>query len=367
MNNNLTETYDLLVSIIGNAPYGTIAIDLNGNINLCNKLALVQLNIPHRIREVTEKPLIDYTTNIPKLHKRLLQCLEKERKAFNLNNVVIDDKILNIKGRLIANGMIITTSDITEAKATERRIMNAVLEGQENERRRLAKEIHDGIGPLMSTLKLNIESVKKDLDDASEKTMMKMESMEELVHHVAEDIRNISHSLMPSALKDFGLISALENLVLKVNQLGAVEVKLFHVKMEERLDEVLELGLYRIAQELLNNALKYAQAKNITIHLVNYMKAPRYISLTVEDDGIGFEEENIEEHMDTGIGLSNVKVRAEAMNGSLSIDTSPGNGVVAIVEVPWRKKEGLIAPDMAPPVVKQEIPEAVKLDVSDKE
>ena len=334
MKDNFTETYNFLASIIKNAPYGIIAIDLNGVVTMCNKLALSQLGIPHKKKYVVETGLINYTATIPKLHKRLIQCLEKGRKACNLNNIIIEEKILNIKGRSISSGMIITTSDMTEAKAVERKIMNAVLEGQENERRRLAKEIHDGIGPLMSTIKMNIESVKRELDGASDKAITKIESVEELVANVATDIRFISHALMPSALKDFGLISTLENLVLKINNSESVMVTLYHLNMEGRLNELVELGLYRITQELVNNALKYSKAKNITIQIVNHMINPKCITLTVEDDGVGFEKEKIIAQIKSGIGLRNVKARAEALKGFFAIDTSPGNGVTATVELP---------------------------------
>lgn len=331
MKDNFTETYDFLVSIIGNAPYGIIAIDLDGSITMCNKLALDQLSIPHKVKEIVETPFLDYTPPIPKLHKRIVNCLDRGRKSFNLNNVSIQEKTLNIKGRSILNGMIITTSDITEAKETERKIMSAVLEGQENERRRLAKEIHDGIGPLMSTIKLNIESVKNDIEDASEKTWKKMETMEELVHSVANDIRGISHALMPSALKDFGLIPALENLILKINNSEKICIQLFHNGLNQRLDELVELGLYRITQELINNTLKYANAKTMTIQLV---KHPKDLTLTVEDDGVGFDKEKINQLIASGIGLRNMKTRAESMQGTFMLDSSPGNGVMATVEVP---------------------------------
>jgi signal transduction histidine kinase len=205
------------------------------------------------------------------------------------------------------------------------------LEGQENERRRLAKDIHDGIGPLMSTIKMNIESCKKDMGDASEKTLKKMENVEELIQEVANDIRGISHALVPSALNDFGLISTLENLILKANHSETINIKFFNSGMNQRLDPLMELGLYRIIQELLNNALKYSKAKNITIQII---KHPKDITLTVEDDGVGFNKENMPELINSGIGLRNIETRTIAMGGVFSIDTSPGNGVMSTIEVP---------------------------------
>lgn len=330
-NDNFTETYDFLVSVIGNAPYGIIAVDLEGAITMCNNLALDQLGIPFKSKQVIENALTGYTHDIPKLRKKLNQCFNEGRKAFNINNLKVQDKILNIKGRLILNGMIITTSDITEAKETERKIMSAMLEGQENERRRLAREIHDGIGPLMSTIKLNIESVKTELKDASDKTLNKIKNMEDLVQNVAQDIRGISHALMPSAIKDFGLVTALENLSLKTNAAENVNVNFMQSGMNERLSSDIELGLFRITQELLNNAFKYADAKNITIQIV---KHPNDLTLTVEDDGKGFDPHNMNQIVDSGIGLRNIKTRTESMKGQFALDSSPGRGVTATVEIP---------------------------------
>ncbi len=331
MNNNFTETYEFLVSVIGNSPYGIIAIDLEGVITMCNKLALKQLGIGKKTKSVLETELLDHIKNIPKLHKKLTKCLDSGRKAFNIENLSLEDKILNVKGRRILNGMIITTNDITTAKNIERNMLNAMLEGQEHERKRLAKEIHDGIGPLMSTIKLNIESVKKEIDHSDEKTLKKIDNMEELVQNVATDIRGISHALMPSALRDFGLISALENLVLKINGSESIAVQLYNSGIQNRLNHNIELGLYRITQELINNALKYAKAKNITIQII---KHPEQVTLTVEDDGVGFQKEKIQELVNTGIGLRNINTRTKAMNGFLAIDTSIGNGVTTTVEVP---------------------------------
>ena len=331
MKENFTETYEFLVSVIGNAPYGIIAIDMDGSITMCNKLALDQIGIDKKAKEIVEQMITDYTSSIPKLHRKLNQCLDKGRKPFNINNISIKDKILNIKGRPILNGMIITTADITDAKEMERKVLNAMLEGQENERRRLAKDIHDGIGPLMSTIKMNIEAVKKDMDDASEKTLKKMQNMEELVQDVANDIRGISHALVPSALKDFGIVTTLENLVLKANASESVKIQLFNSGMDIRLEPLMELGLYRITQELLNNALKYSKAQNITIQII---KHPHDVTLTVEDDGVGFERGKIQELVDSGIGLRNIKTRTDAMGGVFTIDTSPGKGVMSTIEVP---------------------------------
>jgi len=331
MNDNNAKANDFLDAIIGHAPFGIITINRDGEVTMCNKLALHQLGFGLKPKSIIKKQLVNYTKPIRRLHKKMLQCFEKGLRDFNLNNVKSADRVLTIKGRRISNGMIITTADITESKETARKIMNAMLEGQENERRRLAKEIHDGIGPLMSTIRLNIESVKNDMEHASEKTLQKIDNMESLIQSVSTDIRSISHALMPSSIKDFGLVSALENLCLKANMAEIVQVQFIHQDMEERLNVNIELGLYRIVQELINNALKYAQANVITIQA---LRDKKNITLTVEDDGIGFDKDKIKGRIHAGIGLQNIKTRTEIMKGTFTIEASPAHGVVATVEVP---------------------------------
>jgi PAS domain S-box-containing protein len=331
MKEDIAETNKMLLSIIESSPYGIIGLQGDGTVSMCNNLILEQLGIPFKAKSIIGKELISYTRDISKLHDKLVQCFQKGRKLFNINNITISDKVLNIKGRPIHNGMMITTSDITELKETERMVLNAMFLAQENERRRLASEIHDGIGPLISTIKMNIESVKRDMNDAPEKVLKKIQSVTDLVQDVANDIRGISHALVPNALKDFGLITTLENLILKVNTSETINIQLFYSGMDTRLKPLMELGFYRITQELLNNALKYSKAKNITIQIIRH---PDNITLTVEDDGIGFEKEKLATLVDSGIGLRNIKTRAIAMRGTFSIDTSLGNGVMSTIEVP---------------------------------
>jgi len=330
MKSNFTETYDFLVSILANAPFGIVTIDLDGYITMCNKMALVNLEIDGSTKRVIEKPLIKFIKHLPKLQKKVVNCIKKGRNAFDLKNVKLNNKFLNIRGREILNGMIISIADITEAKEIERKMIAAMLEGQENERRRLAKEIHDGVGTLLSALKLNMDGIIKEMDVSSEKLANKLENVEELIQTVSSDVRSISHALMPGALKDFGLLATLENFVLKTDAVHDIQVQLFSKGMENRLPENIELGLFRITQELVNNALKYAEAKNITIKII---KNDKLVALTVEDDGKGFDKSEIENLIDTGIGLRNIKSRAESMHGTFRIDTNSGKGVNASIEI----------------------------------
>jgi len=328
---NFTETYDFLVTIIGSVPYGIIALDLDGEVTMCNELALKHLNIDMTANHLIEKELLSYISAVPELPEILVKCLDKGRKPFNLLALQFEEKYLNIKGRRILNGMIISIEDITKAKEMELANLTSMLEGQETERRRLAKELHDGIGPLMSTIKLNLDGVKSELSNKYPKASNKIAAMEDLVQTVATDLRGISHALMPSAIVDFGLVTALQNLCMKANASEKVAVDFYHSGIKERLDSNMELGLYRITQELLNNAFKYAQAKAINVQVIQHKDS---IMLTVEDDGVGFEPKKLQELVDKGIGLQNIQTRVETLGGTVDIETQLGQGVMTTVEVP---------------------------------
>lgn len=330
-NNNYTETRELLVAMLDAVPFGIVAIDLNGRIIMCNGEVLVELNIEKKVSEVIETHFSDYLENIPTLKEMLENQLAKGSQTFDLTAIPFLEKLLTIRGRPIINGMIITIEDVTKAKEQERTNLNAMLEGQETERRRLSREIHDGIGPVMSTIKLHLDAVKSELNEVPEKTLKKINSMSELIHEIADDIRSISHALMPGALVDLGLVSALENLCQKANESEKVQVNFYHSGMEKRLDIKLALGLFRICQELLNNAFKYAQATTINVQLIRY---PESILLMVEDDGIGFDKKEIKNLINNGIGLRNIQTRSRALSGNFNIDTQKGRGVLATIEIP---------------------------------
>lgn len=330
MINTYTEAYEFLVSIMGSVPYGVIATDMDGYITMTNEQSLQSLGILLPIGKVLETHITEYLEDIQDLKEKLEKCFKEGREVFDLEEIHCGGKYLSFHAKPILNGMLLSVNDVTENKNARDAATLALLEGQETERRRLAKEIHDGIGPLMSTIRMNLDAVKSKLSDAPEKTQKQVGIMDELIQTVASDIRSISHDLMPSALIDFGLEQALQGLCNKISQSEVVKAEFHHRGFNKRLDSNIELNLYRIAQELINNALKYANAQEIVVQLV---KRKNEIMLTVEDDGVGFDADKIENVLQSGIGMRNIKTRIEAMDGMFTIDTQPGKGVHATAEI----------------------------------
>lgn len=319
-------------SVLRNLPVGILIIDVNGRVLTSNPLAFENLGMHMEEHSSGALDFFDYLDSMPAWGKVLKSQLKKQDKPFDLPPLNIRNKHIRFKGNPFPNGMIITVEDVTSRKKREQSNVKAVLENQENERRRLAREIHDGIGPVLSIIKLHLDAVKSDLGEMPDKTLKKMNTMSELIHQVSDDIREISHDLMPSALVDLGLLAALENLCQKTMESEKLQVHFYSTGLNQKLDDHLALSIFRIAQELLNNAIKYSNAKNINLQLIRH---PKSLLLMVEDDGIGFDKTKISELVQKGIGIRNIQTRTTALGGKLNFDTQTGRGVLATVEIPF--------------------------------
>ena len=322
----------LFTVILESIPYGVLVLDQRGQVRVSNQLALDHLEIKIEWQALIGQALTEHLNDFPRLKSVLKQRFNSGRiRPFNLGDTSFLEKYLTVRGRPMLDGMIITIGDVTIAKANEYENVNAMLEGQESERMRLSRELHDGIGPILSTIKLHLDAVSSELQDSPKPTVNKLNAMSELLQEVTDDLRNISHSLMPGTLVDLGLVAALNNLCQKANASERVQVNFYHTGLEDRLEESLELGIFRISQELLHNAFKHAKANVINIQLIRHSDS---ILLMVEDDGIGFDKSKLNELTENGIGLRNIQTRTMALEGRFSIDTHEGDGVVATIEIP---------------------------------
>jgi signal transduction histidine kinase len=322
---------DILASIISCTPFGLIAFDLSGDIIIANHLAKQYLDIPYEVDDLPKRNILDCMNQIPVIEEVLRNCLTKGRKPFNLESVPFNGKQISFKGRLIFDGFVIAIENITQLKEMEADSLIAMIEGQELERKRLAKDIHDGLGPVLSIIKLNLEAVLAEMQENNKSNSIKnLTAAVELIDSMAVEMRSISHSLMPRVLEDFGLVDALESLCNSLDNTNKIKVSFLNVGVIERFDKLVELGLYRITQELLNNAQKYSKAQSIQVQILNRSDS---LVLMVEDDGVGFDIQEIEDK-DEGIGLLNIESRAKALGGTFFLDTSEGHGVIATIEIP---------------------------------
>ena len=215
--------------------------------------------------------------------------------------------------------------DIARIKYNEQQI-EAVLEGQEEERRKIARELHDGVGQSLSGVKLKWESVIDSLKDPSIKASIS--NIAGLLDTAASEIRTISHQMLPKELEQFGLISAMKGIVKFANENSSIAFSFYSHNIENRLPENIELGVFRITQELVSNIHKHSKATEVSIQL---LKRNSYLILIMEDNGVGFDYNAIK---NKGIGLMNIQSRVNGMSGVLNYETSPGNGTIITVRIP---------------------------------
>ncbi|MCF6170650.1 MAG: sensor histidine kinase [Bacteroidales bacterium] len=204
--------------------------------------------------------------------------------------------------------------------------LKAVLEGQEQERRRIARELHDGVGQTLSGIKLNWELISGTF-----KTTQKASQLEKMSHMLDDaviEVRSISHQMMPKELEQFGLVPTIRSILLFSFGNTGVQYEFEETGMENRLPQTVELGLFRIFQELIANILKHAGASKVSVQLV---RRSSQVMLMVEDNGKGFE---YNQHTGSGIGLMNIESRVKAIHGKLNYETVKGKGTIATIRIP---------------------------------
>lgn len=214
----------------------------------------------------------------------------------------------------------------------EKKLMAArsVLVGQEKERERIAQELHDGIGVLLSTASIHFSSVESKAD-AETSDMLKKAN--KLLKDAGKEVRQISHNMMPGVLSKFGLQEAIEDLFEDVEKAGDLMVNLQLTCGDSRLPENMEIMIYRIIQEMLNNTLKHAKASKISLYI---SRDDDEIFLDFTDDGIGFDEEKLP--LDKNLGLSGIRSRVEYLGGTIKLTSSEGKGTRYAITIPLSEK-----------------------------
>lgn len=241
-----------------------------------------------------------------------LQKKNKERER----NFILTGALLIVSVMIVSFVLFRQRQRIKILQEQEKLKLQVMVETQEDERKRIGRDLHDDVGAQLSTLKLFLNSLKdKEGDDRNK---LHSESMN-VLNASLSDIRNILINLSPKSLDEHGYVVAVEELVNRINKSSLLKFELSIHGFEKRLEPKLENALYRITQELINNTLKYAKAKKI---ILDVLKSENKITLMYEDDGIGCDLEKAR----NGYGLTNIKTRAQMFNGTAHFDTSSGNG-----------------------------------------
>jgi signal transduction histidine kinase len=214
------------------------------------------------------------------------------------------------------------------AERVSRDVVRRVVEAQEQERARIARELHDQTGQALTSILLGLKALEDSVD--TEEGRASTAELRELVVSTLQDVRRLAVELRPAALDDFGLAPALDRLADTFRVKTGIDVEVEASLGEPRLDPELETTLYRIVQEALTNVLKHARASHVSISVV---RTAGSISAVVEDDGSGFTPE---EARPGALGLVGMRERVALVGGRLSIESAPGAGTTLAVEVPVR-------------------------------
>ncbi|OGU35549.1 MAG: hypothetical protein A2068_02145 [Ignavibacteria bacterium GWB2_35_6b] len=332
-------------------------------INIENKytksMAMLAEAAPDPVLRVDSSGLIIFANNAgEKLGKNLIGCslfsMFPEFNSIDFNTFIKNASeksteaslngcaySLTLKGIPELNAVQIYFSDITAIKSYEEEItaskeklselsvhLQTIIE---TERNRISKELHDGLGQTLSFLKLQLESLKNDSGSSEEKRKI-LDELNSSINNAVMELKNISYDLKPRLLEIHGLIPALR---LMVDQISGKEgIKgTFESFDELKIKPKLEITIFRICQELINNIIKHSKAKNFSIQISQDEES---IKLIVDDDGVGFEKQrtNQDETKLRGMGLVSITERVGAFKGIIDIDSSPGNGTVVAIEFP---------------------------------
>ncbi len=216
----------------------------------------------------------------------------------------------------------------TDRIRSERRLLNAIINTEETEKKRFAKDLHDGLGPLLSTVKMSLSALNGRITDPVGQEILQNTS--HVVNEALSTIKEISNNMSPHVLTNLGVASAISAFAAKLNMMGSVLID-FRTNMEGvRFDTDKEVVIYRAAFELINNGMKHSGASKIEIELRRHQKI---ITLQYLDNGRGFDMEKLRSEEATGMGLPNIETRVRAVDGVFVIESARGKGTSALIRV----------------------------------
>lgn len=204
--------------------------------------------------------------------------------------------------------------------------IDAMISGQEQERQKVAQELHDDLGSTMTTIRLYFDNIR---NDHSEKNASMFDRTNDLLEEAYNKIRNMSHVKNQGIIASKGLIPAVESLASQISKSKKLNVEVIHYGLDKALDNSFELKIFRIIQELLNNVVKHAEATNCYINLTSY---DDQLNIMIEDDGKGFHY--VPQPNSDGIGLYSIEQRIDHMEGTFQVDSAIGRGTTINIDVP---------------------------------
>ncbi len=305
-----------------------IITDLQGNYLDFNKRAIDRIGL--RPDEITKLNFIKFhNSEGPQTHEDYFEDVIKHGNMVFPTSFVTNKKTIHIElsGTLIKhnnkNAILHVSRDITLRKEEEKLKLKTIIETEEKERKRFAKDLHDGLGATLSAAKMYLNIVKRSKPGSVRALKMLDESIS-LIEEAGKDAKKIAVNIRPHDLSHFGLAVSLQNFCDRLSSLGSIKINLNVKNFKVLLDKDIELNLFRTINELINNTFKYADAKEITIEL--YSEQNKAI-ITYSDNGKGFDFEKVMKSKKRGTGLDNIIFRTKLSGGLAKIMSKPSKGM----------------------------------------
>lgn len=281
-----------------------------------------------------------YQTKEKELENTLLKSDLKTNRILTYSIIFLLIAIIVIAGLIIKNSRrrekISRQEKLIEQQKLEKALkdyelnsIDMMLEGQEKERQRIANDLHDNLGSMLATLKLNFENLKLRKMELREEENKLYDRTDELIEEAYQKVRRLAHAKNAGVFASEGLIPAIQKLAEKISIPGKLQLQVIAFGFKERLENSLEIAIFRTVQELSTNIIKHSQATEATVHLTDHGDN---INIIIEDNGIGFDRKNIDTA--DGMGLQNIKKKIVQLGGNFEIDTTPGKGTTIIIDIP---------------------------------
>ena len=337
---NLQKSENELNRLLHNIDEAVIQIDKSGTIQYINPKAKHYFNVSsEKLVNVGIEQLLDYN---PSVYTNCIEyLLDIGRQPASYRQIVLPYSQANTKWGLLNitiltekkqfSGAIILVTDITDSILKEEIRRKTIIEGEENERKRLAHDLHDGLGQTIAAANMYVNSLEHKLKNKLTKNEWgQLVKARELVNKAVLETRTISHNIMPRSLQEFGLSQTLAELSSNISVIHEKIKTNFHSVLNgKRFENDIELGIYRATQEIINNAIKHSQANTLDIKL-EYKSG--YLILITIDDGVGISETK----SGNGLGLGSLKNRIEVLNGTLEIFSAPNEGTKTKIKIPTK-------------------------------
>jgi len=209
-------------------------------------------------------------------------------------------------------------------KVSEMRVLNAIIQTEERERGRFAKDLHDGLGPVLSTVRMSLTALQRNPHGEQDEKIIR--NMNDLIEEAIGSLKEISDNISPHVLKNFGLEAMMRSFINKINSAGKIQIRFNSNLNKERFKPEVELILYRTVSELINNTIRHAEATTINL---NFLRTEDMLVVSYQDDGKGFDSLTLEKDQATRTGLYNIHSRVNSIRGKFSYHSSPGQGMEA--------------------------------------